>query len=87
MNELFTKLLHLFSIFLFEGSESIEDKDRSEKKPSVKIEKKQNIKPNKVKDIPFTHKWLAASLKAHSDKITGIDFSSNGKYLISCGLG
>lgn len=32
----------------------------------------------------FSHQWLAASLKAHTGDISGMSFSSNGKYLVSC---
>lgn len=56
-------------------------------KSNTKTEKKSAFKPTKAKDVQLKHKWLAATLKAHSDKVTGIDFSSNGKYLLSCGLG
>ncbi|CAF0719924.1 unnamed protein product [Brachionus calyciflorus] len=50
-------------------------------------EKKINLKTvPKVKESTFKHNWLASSLKAHSDNVTGIDFSSNGKYFVSCGL-
>ena len=51
-------------------------------------EKKQNVKVSAVsKDSVFKHKWLASTLKAHSDRVTGIDFSPNGKYLLSTGNG
>ncbi|KAL5277583.1 TBL2 family protein [Megaselia abdita] len=33
----------------------------------------------------FSHPWLASTLKGHTDDIRDIDFSSNGKYLASCG--
>lgn len=35
----------------------------------------------------FSHPWLASTLKGHTDDIRDIDFSSNGKYLASCGEG
>ena len=49
--------------------------------------KEKKVYTKSVKETPFKHKWLAVSLKAHSDKVTGIDFSSNGKYFLSSGLG
>jgi len=32
----------------------------------------------------FTHPWLASSLRAHSSPILDMDFSLNGKYLVTC---
>lgn len=61
------------------------DKNETTKQTKSK-EKKQNFKPVKTKETALKHPWLCASLKAHSDIVTGIDFSSNGKYLISSGL-
>lgn len=53
----------------------------SQTKQKIKLPK-QSIKS---KDSAFKHQWLAVTLKAHSDNVNGIDFSSNGKYLLSCG--
>lgn len=74
---------------ILEESKSTESAESTEKKTksNTKIDKKSAFKPTKAKEVQFKHKWLAATLKAHSDRITGIDFSSNGKYLLSCGLG
>lgn len=54
--------------------------------PSKAKETKKQAKPVKTKEPQFKHTWLSGTLKAHSDKLTGIDFSSNGKYLLSSGL-
>lgn len=37
--------------------------------------------PSKEK---FVHKWLLSSLKGHAGPVSDMDFSENGKYLISC---
>ncbi len=39
----------------------------------------------KTKEPQFKHKLLSTILKAHSDNVYGIDFSPNGKYLLSTG--
>jgi WD40 repeat protein len=52
----------------------------------AKDKKQQNPKPiTKSKDVTFKHRLLSSCLKAHSDKVNSIDFSSNGKYMLSCG--
>lgn len=86
-------LFYLTYSIIFKKTEDVENtkelkeepKEKEDKIPKTK-EKKLNTKPVKVKEAPFKHKWLSATLKAHSDSVTGIDFSSNGKYLLSCGL-
>lgn len=70
-----------------ESKDQNEAVSKDEKKPQLKIkENKKQAKPVKVKEPQFKHTWLSGTLKAHSDYLTGIDFSSNGKYLLSSGL-
>lgn len=35
----------------------------------------------------YSHPWLLTTLKGHTGSILDMDFSSNGKYLTSCGDG
>lgn len=63
-----------------------ETSNGSDLKQAKSKDKKPNQKPVKSKEADLKHPWLSAILKAHSDLVTGIDFSSNGKYLISSGL-
>lgn len=37
--------------------------------------------------VPFAHKWLASSLKGHSSRVVSMDFSPNGKYLVTASDG
>ena len=50
-------------------------------------QKFQGKKKAESKASVFTHEWLAGSLKGHGDGVLDMDFSSNGKYLISCAEG
>jgi WD40 repeat protein len=64
-------------------SKNQQQKLGKDKKPAAKQQFANKSKETYV----FKHKLLSSTLKAHSDVVTGIDFSSNGKYLISCGRG
>ncbi|XP_071944671.1 transducin beta-like protein 2 [Antedon mediterranea] len=45
---------------------------------------KQQGKWQKKQQHSFSHPYLAATLKNHSDNVLDLDFSINGKYLASC---
>ena len=76
---------------LLTRKKKVEDQAESQTQAGSKSvkEKKTNVKSQvaKAKEPVFKHKLLATCLKAHSDRVNGIDFSSNGKYLLSCGNG
>ncbi|XP_060574633.1 transducin beta-like protein 2 [Ruditapes philippinarum] len=66
------------------------EEDKNDSKPANKQEKQANkkVKPagkTKVKSqqSTFAHKWLASSLKGHGARILDMDFSPNGKYVIT----
>uniref|UniRef100_T2M2R1 Transducin beta-like protein 2 n=1 Tax=Hydra vulgaris TaxID=6087 RepID=T2M2R1_HYDVU len=53
------------------------------KKVSKEPSKKNNA--NSIgKEINHLHPYLITSLKGHTSSVLGLDFSSNGKYLLSC---
>ncbi|KAH9525717.1 Transducin beta-like protein 2 [Bulinus truncatus] len=41
----------------------------------------KNVK--KAAYVPFSHLWLSSTLKGHSSRIVSLDFSPNGKYLLT----
>ena len=75
--------------FLFKTEEESNAEEKSNGKVAAKKDKIVKAKPAKARpnEQVFKHQLLAATLKAHSESIESIDFSPNGKYLISCGEG
>ncbi|XP_052801021.1 transducin beta-like protein 2 [Mya arenaria] len=69
-----------------EEKEESEDETKTSKKekqqPTTK--KTKSVARTKGKDrVVFSHEWLAGSLKGHSSRILDMDFSPNGKYVIT----
>jgi len=54
-------------------------------KPAEKEKPKKKVNERKQKEVKssFTHKWLLTSLKGHSKRILDMDFSPNGKFLVT----
>lgn len=82
---------------LFHKEDVVEHKPRNEKSshPEKKKDSTHNGKAKKKvaesrwtgrneKQV-YSHPWLLTSLKGHTGTILDMDFSSNGKYLTSCG--
>lgn len=72
------------------SSQEEEDKQdetntKEEKQEKQQQQKKTKIptKPKRATNVAFNHKWLASSLKGHSSPILDMDFSPNGKYVIT----
>ncbi|GFR97148.1 transducin beta-like protein 2 [Elysia marginata] len=55
----------------------------SEKNNSNKKVKPATKTAKKPAHISFSHTWLSCTLKGHSSRIVSLDFSPNGKYLIT----
>ena len=53
----------------------------AKKRETRQAARKKETRPN------FSHPWLSCSLKNHAAPILDMDFSANGKYLISCAEG
>lgn len=74
--------------FKYGFQEELTAKQGQQAKSSKKLSSKANGPTEKTTNgAGFKHKWIASILKSHSNQVTGIDFSSNGKYLLSTGLG
>ncbi|RUS84826.1 hypothetical protein EGW08_007441, partial [Elysia chlorotica] len=63
-----------------EGQTASTASERSSSNKKVKPVTKSIKKPSHV---PFSHAWLSCTLKGHSSRIVALDFSPNGKYLIT----
>ena len=77
--------MHVYEFF----AENEEDtKTANEPKKTQPKGKKERFNPRKRDGKSnFTHPWLSSTLRFHSGQILGIDFSPNGKYLITCSDG
>lgn len=71
--------------------EEQENEEKSETKSTNNIQEKQTSKKAKptskvrvkTQHSTFTHSWLAGTLKGHGTRILDMDFSPNGKYVIT----
>ena len=69
-----------------ESKETNEERTKTEKgDKQVKKSKQRQVK--RSHSVQFTHPWMACMLKGHSGLVTGMDFSSNGKYLMTASDG
>ncbi|XP_066254548.1 uncharacterized protein [Euwallacea similis] len=49
-----------------------------------KLAERENRRTARANDKGFNHPWLLATLKGHGGRVLDMDFSPNGKYLVSC---
>ncbi|XP_059140998.1 transducin beta-like protein 2 [Physella acuta] len=65
-------------------SKTDDHETQSHDKVSTKKGKPAPVKTaKKPAFVPFSHLWLSCTLKGHSSRIVSIDFSPNGKYMLS----
>jgi len=86
--------VYIFKLLWHKSDENDKDenKEKSDKTVNksnvtvVKAKKKTTVKYNKRGNKPpaFTHEMLCTTLKGHTENVKCIDFSLNGKYLLSC---
>ena len=81
-------MINLLSLFV----ESENDKKVTTNAGSEKSNSNKKVKPvtkssKKPAHVPFTHEWLSCTLKGHSSRIVSLDFSPNGKYLVTASEG
>lgn len=74
---------HVSSTEPDQSKQSAVPTDKSAKKTKYVRPKPQK----KASQATFSHSWLAGTLKGHSARVLGFDFSANGKYLISAAEG
>lgn len=69
------------------AKKSSETSNNNHNKGSVnKNSKRSNLKKRSDK-ANYSHNWLLTTLKGHSGSVMDMSFSSNGKYLATCGDG
>ena len=75
-------------VYIVEEVEEEEKPVLKQSKQPPASKKAKAVPKGKGKAVPnFTHKWLASSLKGHSAKILDMDFSPNGKYVLTVAEG
>ena len=74
-------LLSFLVVVKKKTSKETADKINANKKPKL------SLKQKKSGNLLFSHPWVASSLKAHGAAVLDMDFSQNGKYLITVAEG
>ncbi|KAG5891304.1 hypothetical protein JTB14_002865 [Gonioctena quinquepunctata] len=91
-------LLLMYILKLFRQETVVESKEKNKSTSTHSEKKKDTLQSGKSKKKLaenrwagksekqiYTHPWFLASLKGHTGAILDMEFSSNGKYLTSCG--
>ncbi|XP_074036178.1 transducin beta-like protein 2 isoform X4 [Leptinotarsa decemlineata] len=91
-------LLLMYTLKLFRQEAVVENKEKNKKSSTQSEKKKESLQGGKSKKKSadnrwvgksekqvYTNSWFLSSLKGHTGAILDMDFSSNGKYLTSCG--
>ncbi|CAG9767198.1 unnamed protein product [Ceutorhynchus assimilis] len=61
-------------------------KEQQAAKPKKKqLTERETRRTARANEKGFNHPWLLATLKGHTGRVLDMDFSANGKYLVSCG--